>query len=109
MFADIKSLITEKKSQMSYQGRKMLNRLKYFDDNSEDDKLNLENQNLMNFKKMGKEKEEIQKYSIGSDSSYDETIKNLESTNFGIFIKSHTDFIHSTNVFRHKIYNTRSK
>ena len=45
----------------------------------------------MNFKE--KEKEETQKYSIESDSSYDETIKNLESTNFGIFIKSHTDFI----------------
>ena len=50
MFTDIKSLITERNSQMSYQGRKMLNRLKYFDDNSEDDELNLENQNLMNFK-----------------------------------------------------------
>ena len=45
----------------------------------------------MNFKE--KEKEETQKYSIESDSSYDETIKNLESTNFGIFIKNHTDFI----------------
>ena len=43
----------------------------------------------MNFK----EKEETQKYSIESDSSYDETTNNLESTNFGIFIKSHTDFI----------------
>ena len=45
----------------------------------------------MNFKE--KEKEETQKYSIQSDSSYEETIKNLESTNFGIFIKSHTEFI----------------
>ena len=76
---------------MPSQRRKMLNRLKDFDDNSEDDELNLEKQNLMNFKE--KEKEESQKYSIESDSSYDETIKNLESTNFGIFIKSHTDFI----------------
>ena len=91
MFTDIKSLITERNSQMPSQRRKMLNRLKDFDDNSEDDELNLEKQNLMNFKE--KEKEESQKYSIESDSSYDETIKNLESTNFGIFIKSHTDFI----------------
>ena len=53
--------------------------------------MNLEKQNLIDFNK--KEKEETQKYSIESDSSYDETIKNLESTNFGIFIKSHTDFI----------------
>ena len=75
---------------MPSQRRKMLNRLKDFDDNSEDGELNLEKQNLMNFK----EKEETQKYFIESDiSSYDETIKNLESTNFGIFIKSHTDFI----------------
>ena len=50
MFAYIKSLITERNSQMPSQRRKMLNRLKYFDDNSEDDELNLENQNLMNFK-----------------------------------------------------------
>ena len=46
----------------------------------------------MNFKDKEKEKEETQKYTIESDSSYDETIKNLESTDFGIFIKSHTDF-----------------
>ena len=76
---------------MPSQRRKMLNRLKDFDDNSEDDELNLEKQNLMNFKE--KEKEETQKYSIESDSSYYETIKNLESTNFDIFIKSQTDFI----------------
>ena len=76
---------------MPSQRRKMLNRLKDFDDKSEDDELNLAKQSLMNFKE--KEKEETQKYSIESDSSYDETIKNLESTNFGIFIKSHTDFI----------------
>ena len=50
MFTDIKSLITERNSQMPSQRRKMLNRLKDFDDNSEDDELNLENQNLMNFK-----------------------------------------------------------
>ena len=43
----------------------------------------------MNFK----EKEETQKNSIKSDSSYDETMKNLDSTNFGIFLKSPTDFI----------------
>ena len=91
MFTNIKSLIVEGRSQMLSQRRKMLNRLKYFDDNSEDDELNLEKQNLMNFKE--KEKEESQKYSIESDSSYDETIKNLESTNFGIFIRNNTDFI----------------
>ena len=47
----------------------------------------------MNFKEKEKEKKQIQKYSIKSDSSYDGTTKNLESTNFGIFIKSHSDFI----------------
>ena len=47
----------------------------------------------MNFKEKEKEKKETRKYSVESDSSYDETIKNLESTNFGVFIKSHTDFI----------------
>ena len=40
-----------------------------------------------------KEKEYAQKYSIVSDNSYDELIKNLEGRNFGIFLKSHTDFI----------------
>ena len=50
MYADIKSLITERNNEMPSQRKKMLNRLKYFDDNSEDDELNLENQNLMNFK-----------------------------------------------------------
>ena len=59
--------------------------------------MSLEKQNLMNFKE--KEKEKTQKYSIESDGSYHETIKNLESTNFGIHKKSHTllstnDFIH---------------
>ena len=54
----------------------------------------------MNFKE--NEKEEIQKYSIERDSSYDDTIKNLESTNFGIFIKSHTDFIQQ--MFSLKLY-----
>ena len=72
MFTDIKSLITERNSQMPSQRRKMLNRLKDLDDNSEDDELNLEKQKLINFK----EKEKTQKYSIESDSSYDETIKN---------------------------------
>ena len=85
------SLIIERNSQIPSQRRKKLNRLKDFDDNSEDDEFNLEKQNLMNFK--DKEKEETQKNSIESDSSYDETIKNLESTNFGIFVRSHTDFI----------------
>ena len=66
MFTDIKSLITERNSQMPSQRRKMQNRLKDFDDNSDDDELNLEKQNLMNFKE--KEKEETQKYSIESDS-----------------------------------------
>ena len=69
---------------MLSQRRKMLNRLKDFDDNSEDDELNLEKQNLMNFKDKEKEEEETQKNSIESDSSHDETIKNLESTNFCI-------------------------
>ena len=85
--------IINHRKKMPSQRRKMLNRLQYFDDNSEDDELNLEKQNVMNFNEKEKEKEETQKYSIESDSSYDETIKNLESTNFGIFIKSHTDFI----------------
>ena len=62
------------------------------DDNSEDDELNLEKQNTRNFNEKEKEKEKIQIYSIESDSSHDE-IKNLKGTNFGIFIKSHTDFI----------------
>ena len=66
MFTDIKSLITERNSQMPSQRRKMLNRLKDFDDNSEDDELNLEKQNLIDFNE--KEKEETQKYSIESDS-----------------------------------------
>ena len=84
MFTDIKSLITERNSQIPSQRRKMLNRLKDFDDNSEDDELNLEKQNLMNFKDKEKEEEETQKNSIESDISHDETIKNLESTNFCI-------------------------
>ena len=46
----------------------------------------------MNFKDKEKEEEETQKNSIERDS-YDETIKNLESTNFDIFIRSHADFI----------------
>ena len=53
--------------------------------------MKLEKQNLMNFKE--KEKEETQKYSIEGNSSYDETITNLESANFGINIKNNTDFI----------------
>ena len=91
MFTDVNSLIIERNSQIPSQRRKKLNRLKDFDDNSEDDEFNLEKQNLMNFK--DKEKEETQKNSIESDSSYDETIKNLESTDIGVFIRSHTDFI----------------
>ena len=95
MFTDqcLKSLITERNSQIPSQRRKRLNRLKDFDDNSEDDELNLEKQNLLNFKDKEKKDEETQKNSIESDSSNDETIKNLESTNFGIFIRSQTDFI----------------
>ena len=50
IFTDIKSLITERNSQIPSQRRKMQNRLKDFDDNSDDDELNLEKQNLMNFK-----------------------------------------------------------
>ena len=49
--------------------------MKDFGDNSEDDELNLEKENTRNFKGKEKVKEEIQKYSIGSDSSYDETSK----------------------------------
>ena len=50
MFTDIKSLIAKRNSQMSCQRRETLNRLKDFDDNFEDDELNLEKQNVMNFK-----------------------------------------------------------
>ena len=50
MFTDVKSLITERNCQMPSQRRKLLNRLKDFDDNFEDDELNLEKQNVMNFK-----------------------------------------------------------
>ena len=53
MFTDIKSLITERNSQMPSQRRKMLNRLKDFDDNFEDEELNLENQ-LDEFSEKGK-------------------------------------------------------
>ena len=53
MCADIKSLITERNNQIPSQRRKMLNRLKYFDDNSEDDELTLKKQRLMNFKEKG--------------------------------------------------------
>ena len=42
MFIDIKSLIAERNSQMPSQRRKMLNRLKDFDDNSKDNELNSE-------------------------------------------------------------------
>ena len=42
--------------------------------------------------------EETQKYSIESDSSYDETIKNLESTNFGVFINSHNKRFETSNL-----------
>ena len=44
-------------------------------------------------KEKKKENNEFQQYSIERDSSYDQTIKALENNNFGIFIKSHTDFI----------------
>ena len=44
IFTDIKSLITERNSQVPSQRRRMLNRLKDFDDNSEDDELDLEKQ-----------------------------------------------------------------
>ena len=46
---------------MPSQRRKMLNRLKDFDDSSGDDKLNLEKQNKMNFNEKEKEKDEIRK------------------------------------------------
>ena len=44
IFTDIKSLITERNSQVPSQRRRMLNRLKDFDDNSEGDELDLEKQ-----------------------------------------------------------------
>ena len=42
MLTDIKWLIAERNSQMPSQRRKMLNRLKDFDDNSKDNELNSE-------------------------------------------------------------------
>ena len=42
MFTDMNSLIIERNSQIPSQRRKKLNRLKDFDDNSEDDEFNLE-------------------------------------------------------------------
>ena len=78
---------------MPTQRRKTLNRSKDFDDNFEDDELNLKKENTRNFKEKEKEKEGFQRYSMESNSSYDEAIKNLESTKFGTFIKTHTDFI----------------
>ena len=65
--------------------------LKDFDHTFEDGELNLKKKNTRNFKE--KEKEKNQQYSIESNSSDNERIKNLESTNFGVFIKSHTDLI----------------
>ena len=56
MFTDIKSLIAERKSQMHFQRRKMLKRLKDFDDRSEDNELNLEKQNTMNLRKRKRKK-----------------------------------------------------
>ena len=55
----------------------------------------LKNGSTRNNKEKEKKKEnnEFQQYSIERDSSYDQTIKALENNNFGIFIKSHTDFI----------------
>ena len=44
IFTDIKSLITERNSQVPSQRRRMLNRLKDFDDNSAGDELDLEKQ-----------------------------------------------------------------
>ena len=65
--------------------------LKDFDHIFEDGELNLKKKNTRNFKE--KEKEKFSQYSIESNSSDNERIKNLESTNFGVFIKSHTDLI----------------
>ena len=55
----------------------------------------LKNGSTRNNKEKEKKKEnnEFQQYSIERDSSCDQTIKALENNNFGIFIKSHTDFI----------------
>ena len=91
MFTGIKSLIAERNSQIPSQRRKTRNKLNDFDDNFEDDELNLKKENTRNFKE--NEREECQQYSLKSDSSYDETIKKLESTNFGIFLKSDRDVI----------------
>ena len=56
MFTDIKSLIAERKSQTHFQRRKMLKRLKHFDDRSEDNELNLEKQNTMNLRRRKRKK-----------------------------------------------------
>ena len=50
MFTDTKLWVEEKNSQMPCQRRKMLNMLKNFDDNSEDDELHLEKENTRNVK-----------------------------------------------------------
>ena len=62
-------MIPERSSETPSQRRNTLNRLKNFDDNFEDDELNLKNENTRNFKEMGKEKEKFQQYSIEGDSS----------------------------------------
>ena len=56
MFTDVKSLITERNCQMPSQRRKLLNRLKDFDDNFEDDELNLGKENTRNFKEKKKKR-----------------------------------------------------
>ena len=56
MFTDIKSLIAKRNSQMSCQRRETLNRLKDFDDNFEDDELNLRKENTRNFKEKKKKR-----------------------------------------------------
>ena len=62
-------MIPERSSETPSQRRNTLNRLKNFDDNFEDDELNLKDENARNFKEMGKEKEKFQQYSIEGDSS----------------------------------------
>ena len=68
---------------------KTLNRLKDFDDNFGDDELNLKTRGILS-KRKRKMKNFYRK--IESNSSYNDKIQNLECTNFGLFIKSHTDF-----------------
>ena len=73
---------------MPSQRRKTLNRVRDFDANFEDDELNWKKEKTRKFKENEKEKEDFSNTPYKAIfSSYDETIKKLGSTNFGIFIK----------------------